>query len=166
MFAVEERTWGCPTCALRISRRVWLILLAGGYTSVHPGIRLSPYSASWVVLVGWLARITRWGCFMAGARAWLRLGPAVARRIPFVVCIGLLEAIAIHTGGWVLQRVQGPAVRIYTHAAGCPGTEHEFFVGGLESSCSWSGGATVSTFGGLAAVCQMLWRPLCNGRCF
>ena len=45
--------------------------------------------------IGWLARPGfSVGCFLAGVRAWLRLGPPSPHCVPFAVCRGLLEAIA------------------------------------------------------------------------
>ena len=81
--------------------------------------------------IGWLARPGfSAGCFLAGARAWLRLGPPSARCVPFAVCRGLLEAIAAGGRGWEPQATEGPAIRVYTDAAECPVPPGGFFVGG------------------------------------
>ena len=57
------------------------------------------------------------GCFLVGARAWLRLGPPSAHSVPFAVCRGLLEAIAAGSRGWEPQLTAGPVIRVYTDAA-------------------------------------------------
>ena len=80
--------------------------------------------------IGWLARPGfSAGCFLAGARAWLRMGPPSARCVPFAVCRGLLEAIAAGGRGWEPQATEGPAIRVYTDAAECPVAPGGFFVG-------------------------------------
>ena len=59
--------------------------------------------------IGWLVRPGfSAGCFLAGARAWLCMGPSSARCMPFVVCRGLLEAIAAGGRGGSRRR---PRVR-------------------------------------------------------
>ena len=79
---------------------------------------------------GWLAHPgSSVGCFLARVWAWLHLGGPTARSIPFAVCRRLLEAMATSSHGWEPQPVQGPAVRIYTDAAACPGKPHECFAG-------------------------------------
>ena len=80
--------------------------------------------------IGWLARLRfSAGCFLAGARAWLRLGPPSACCVLFAVCRGLLEAIAAGGRGWETQATEGPAIRVYTDAAECPVAPGGFFVG-------------------------------------
>ena len=80
--------------------------------------------------IGWLARPGfSAGCFLAGARAWLRPGPPSTRCVPFAVCRGLLEAIAAGGRGWEPQAAEGPVIRVYTDAAECPVTPGGFFVG-------------------------------------
>ena len=50
--------------------------------------------------IGWVARPGfSAGCFLVGARAWLRLGPPSAHWVPFAVCRGLLAAIAAGSRG-------------------------------------------------------------------
>ena len=79
---------------------------------------------------GWLPRPGfSTGCFLAGAPAWLRLGPPSARCVPFAVCRGLLKAIAAGGRGWEPQATEGPAIRVYTDAAECPVTPGGLFVG-------------------------------------
>ena len=116
-----------PACITH--KPVGLADIIGGWLHV----RLSRYTRKLKRLlsrIGWLARQSfSVGCFLAGARAWLRLGPPTARYVPFAVCRGLLEAIATGSRGWEPQPVQGPTVRIYIDAAACPGAPHEYFVG-------------------------------------
>ena len=58
--------------------------------------------------IGWLARQGfSAGCFLAGARAWLRLGPPSACCVPFAVFRGLLEAIAAGAGGGNRKQLKG-----------------------------------------------------------
>ena len=67
--------------------------------------------------IGWLARPSfSMGYFIAEERTWLHRGPPSACCLPFVVCRGLLQAIAAGSHGWDSHEVQGPAVHIYTNA--------------------------------------------------
>ena len=47
------------------------------------------------------------GCFLAGARAWLRLGPPSARCVSFAVCRGLLVAIVAGARSGSRKRLKG-----------------------------------------------------------
>ena len=69
------------------------------------------------------------GCFLAGARAWFRLGPPSAHCVPFAVCSGLFQAIAAGRQGWEPQPMEGPAIRVYTDATACACTLGGFFLG-------------------------------------
>ena len=94
--------------------------------------------------IGWLGRPGNLGgCFLAGARSWLRWGPRWARRTPAAVVRGLCEAIAQCYRGWEPDTTGGgPAVRVFVDAAMCAlttGTDPSYCVG------SWGpGGADLS----------------------
>ena len=92
--------------------------------------------------IGWLARPGfSAGCFLTGARAWLRLGPPSAHCVPFAVCRGLLEAIAAGGRGWEPQPTEGPAICVYTDAAACPCAPGGIFVEGEARRALSSAGA-------------------------
>ena len=71
--------------------------------------------------LGWLGRPGNLGgCFLAGARSWLRWGPRWAWRTPPAVVRGLCEAMAQCYRGWELDTTSaGPAVRVFVDAARC-----------------------------------------------
>ena len=73
----------------------WIALSLSRYTC-KPLQRLLGRTG-WLARPGFLA-----GCFLAGARAWLRLGPPSAHCVRFAVCRSLLEAVA--AGGRVGSR--------------------------------------------------------------
>ena len=94
--------------------------------------------------IGWLGRPGNLGgCFLAGARSWLRWGPRWAWRTPAAVVRGLCEAIAQCYRGWEPDTTAGgPAVRVFVDAARCAlttGNDPSYCVG------SWGpGGADLS----------------------
>ena len=68
--------------------------------------------------LGWLGRPGNLGgCFLAGARSWLRWGPRWAWRTPPAVVRGLCEAMAQCYRGWEPDTTSaGPAVRVHPPA--------------------------------------------------
>ena len=95
--------------------------------------------------IGWLGRPGNLGgCFLAGARSWLRWGPRWAWRTPAAVVRGLCEAIAQCYRGWEPDTAAGgPAVRVFVDAARCAlttGNDPSYCVG------SWGpgGGGSVA----------------------
>ena len=71
--------------------------------------------------LGWLGRPGNLGgCFLAGARSWLRWGPRWAWRTPPAVVRGLCEAMAQCYRGWEPDTTSaGPAMRVFVDAARC-----------------------------------------------
>ena len=94
--------------------------------------------------LGWLGRPGNLGgCFLAGARFWLRWGPRWAWRTPPAVVRGLCEAIAQCYRGWEPDTTSaGPAVRVFVDAA-----RYALTIGANPSYCvgSWGpGGADLA----------------------
>ena len=84
--------------------------------------------------LGWLGRPGNLGgCFLAGARSWLRWGPRWAWCTPPAVVRGLCEAIAQSYRGWEPDTTSTrPAVRVFVDAARCgltTGTNPSYCVG-------------------------------------